>query len=196
MTDKHHPRQILFLHVDPEYFLVYVFSTPFFVYGFFVWPGMRWLKLGYVVFCVYSILACHVSEVSFYVLLDSGTRSVLMRRCWQWSDSEGSRRLPLLSWGPGGRGLGRDRREHGGGVGLILLPEPIKDNSSTLQADDMVDWEDTLNACLLQDWDRPKMKPSEVFCSWTACRVFLTKPASTQCHHALAQHCLWTDLTH
>lgn len=39
----------------------------------------------------------------------------------------------------------------GCGVSLILLPEPIKDNSSTLQADDMVDWEDTLNACLLQD---------------------------------------------
>lgn len=47
----------------------------------------------------------------------------------------------------------------GCGVGLMLLPEPIKDNSSTLQADDMVGWEDTLKACSLQDRDRPKMKP-------------------------------------
>lgn len=41
--------------------------------------------------------------------------------------------------------------QEGACVGLILLPEPIKDNSSTLEADDMVDWEGTLNACLLQD---------------------------------------------
>lgn len=76
MTDKHHPRQILFLHMDPEYFLVYIFSTPPLCLWLLCVTWMGWLKFGYVVFCVQSILACHVSEVQFCVLLDSGTRSV------------------------------------------------------------------------------------------------------------------------
>lgn len=37
---------------------------------------MKWLKLGYMVFRVQSILTCHVSKVQFCVLLDSGARSV------------------------------------------------------------------------------------------------------------------------
>lgn len=191
MADKHHPRQILFLHMDPEYFLVYVFSTPFFVYGFFVWPGMRWLKLGYVVFCVYSILACHVlCAVGFWHPLSPDAEMLAVK--WPWRQEE----TVTVVMGAWGAWAGQGQEGAWGGVGFILLPEPIRDDSSTLQADEMVDWEDTLNACLLQDWDRPKMKPLEVFCSWTACRVFLTKPTSVQWHHALAQHCLWTDLTH
>lgn len=126
------------------------------------WPAM--FQRCRFMCCWILAPAQSLSTLRLLQLVRLCARSVLMRRCWPRSDGEDTR-LPLLSWGPGGRGLGRDRREHGGCVGLILLPEPIKDNSSTLQADDMVDWEDTLNACLLQDRDRPKMKPLEMFCS-------------------------------